>query len=97
MSMDFHFSQEVKDQLQSIESSGQTAILVANKEHLLSILAIADKARQGVKQMIEQIKQTNAKEVIMLTGDNERTASAIANELNLSQFMHNYYLKIRRK
>ena len=63
---------------------GKTVIYVAAKDTYIGMIAIADKVRESSKSVIEELKSIGI-DVIMLTGDNERTAKAIAKEVGLTK------------
>lgn len=67
-----------------LESGGKTAMLIAAKGKLVGIIAVADTLKPEAIEAIEALKRENI-EVILLTGDNERTAKAIARELGISE------------
>jgi Cu+-exporting ATPase len=74
----------VESKLKELESMGKTAVLVTIDSKLSGILALADTIKESAKKAIEALK-SNGKEVIMLTGDNERTAKYIAAELGIER------------
>jgi Cu+-exporting ATPase len=65
------------------ESEGKTAVIVASDEKLLGVIAIADTIKSDAKDTVEQLKDMGI-EVCMITGDNERTATAVATEVGIS-------------
>lgn len=67
-----------------LEAQGKTAMLVGLEGSLAGVVAVADTLKPGAKDAISELKKENV-EVIMLTGDNRRTAEAIANELGIRQ------------
>ncbi len=77
---------QFENTLQDEENKGQTAILVGLDKNVLGIIAIADVIREDAKLLIQNIKSLGIKKVVMLTGDNERAAKAIAEELGLDDY-----------
>ena len=73
---------KVELKLKEFESTGKTAVLVAIDSKLSGILALADTIKESSRIAIEALK-SKGKEVIMLTGDNERTAKYIASGLGI--------------
>ncbi len=63
--------------LQHLEEAGQTAVLVAIDEQLAGVIGIADTIKDRSKQAIDSLHKMGLK-VTMVTGDNQRTAQAIA-------------------
>ncbi len=76
----------IEETLQNEENKGQTAILVGLDKDVLGIIAIADVVREDAKKLIQNIKSLGIKRVVMLTGDNERAAKAIAEELGIDEY-----------
>lgn len=66
------------------ERNGKTAMLIAIDEEFSGIVAVADTVKETAKKAIQQLKEQDL-EVIMLTGDNERTAEAIARQVGIDQ------------
>ncbi|HEL9634376.1 TPA: copper-translocating P-type ATPase [Streptococcus suis] len=62
----------------------KTPVFLANQEGLLAVIAIADKVKDTSRQAIQAL-QAMGLEVVMLTGDNEKTAQAIAREVGITQ------------
>jgi Cu+-exporting ATPase len=76
--------EEVETKLKELENAGKTAVLVAIDSKLSGILALADTIKESAIEAIENLK-SKGKEVIMLTGDNERTAKSIASQLKIDR------------
>ena len=70
--------------LMVFEMQGKTATLVAIDNKPAGIIAIADTIKENAKQAIDSLKSMGIK-VIMLTGDNERTAKAVASKLGIDR------------
>ena len=75
-------SDNVEDQLYKFENKRKTAILIGVNNELSGIIAIADTLKETTKDAIEGLKKMNLK-VVMITGDNERTAHAIAEQVGI--------------
>ncbi|MDD5473114.1 MAG: cation-translocating P-type ATPase [Candidatus Methanoperedens sp.] len=70
--------------VKELEEEGKTAILVGNQE-CMGIIAIMDKVRDAALETIRLLKKKDMR-VVMLTGDNERIAKAIANKLGINEY-----------
>ena len=70
--------------LKLLEFEGKTATLVSIDGELAGIIALADTIKENAKEAIDSLKEMGI-EVIMLTGDNERTAKAIASKLGIDR------------
>jgi len=66
-----------------LESEGKTAMLVAANGVLAGVIAVADTLKPEAKETIAELKAEGI-EVVMLTGDNRRTAEAIGRELGIT-------------
>jgi len=66
-----------------LKSTGKTAVLVSHNGVAVGILGIADTLRESAPEMIRRLEKTGLKRVVMLTGDDHRTAQAIAAEAGI--------------
>ncbi|SFF04523.1 heavy metal translocating P-type ATPase [Alteribacillus iranensis] len=71
-------------ELTAYETDGKTAMLIAVNGEYRGSVAAADTLKETAKEAIQQLKDQGL-EVIMLTGDNERTAQAIANQAGIDE------------
>jgi Cd2+/Zn2+-exporting ATPase len=76
---------EQQDQIADLENQGKTTILVGQNGKLLGILAIADALRPGAKETLSIIREQGTR-TVMLTGDNERCAKAIAAQAGVDEY-----------
>lgn len=67
-----------------LEREGKTAILVAVDGELLGVIATADTVRESAKQTVATLTDRGLN-IAMLTGDNERTARAVADEVGIPE------------
>ena len=74
--------ENVEVKLKELEIMGKTAVSVAIDSKLAGVIALADTIKEGAKEAIDALKSMGM-EVIMLTGDNERTANFIASRLGI--------------
>ncbi|MFH1868820.1 MAG: heavy metal translocating P-type ATPase [Candidatus Omnitrophota bacterium] len=77
---------KAKDDLERLESEGKTAMLVVVDNDLAGLVAVADTLKEFSKQAITKLKAMG-KQVIMITGDNKRTAEAIAKQLGVDRVL----------
>lgn len=75
---------EVNAQMGRLEQDGKTATLVSIDGRLAGIVALADTLKENARQAIDSLKAMGM-EVVMLTGDNERTAKAIASKVGIDR------------
>jgi P-type Cu+ transporter len=84
---DNHISvpENVNTTLRQLEIQGKTATLIAIDNKLSGIIALADTIKDNAKDAIDTLTKSMGIEVIMLTGDNERTAKAVASKLGINR------------
>ncbi|MGZ9647620.1 heavy metal translocating P-type ATPase [Lactiplantibacillus pentosus] len=77
-------SAQLKD-LNDLQAGGQSTVIMAVDSQVQLIFGIADTIRPGVKDSLAALKAQGIKKLVMLTGDNQLTAQAVADELNLDE------------
>lgn len=70
-------------QAEQLASLGQTAMYLAIDNTLAGIISVADPIKSGAKSAIAQLQKMGLT-VIMITGDNQKTAHAVANQVGIS-------------
>jgi Cu2+-exporting ATPase len=70
---------------EGLEDQAKTVIFFGNEKQVLAILAIADKIKETSKMAIETLQERGI-EVYMLTGDNKKTASAVAKQVGITNY-----------
>lgn len=73
----------------AIEAGGQTPVHVAVEGRFAGVIFIADLLRPGAREALVKLKDTGVKRLVMLTGDNEATAQAVAKELDIDEVRAN--------
>src|SRR5919107_1427196 len=73
--------------LSSLEEEGKTATLVSIDSRLSGIISMADTTKESAKEAVDSLKNKMGIELIMLTGDNESTAKAIASKLGMDRII----------
>ena len=77
---------DVEDKMSSLEHEGKTVMMVSNESSLIGFVAVADVVKETSKQAIEMLKKMKV-DVYMMTGDNDRTAKAIASQLGIDNVL----------
>jgi len=83
-----HSFTELENDLAALESQGKTAMLLAVDGEAVGIIAAMDTVKEHAAEAVAQLKSMKL-EVAMLTGDNEKTARAIASQLNIENVIAN--------
>jgi len=78
----------VEGNITRFQQEGKTTILVSSNKKLIGIIALLDTPKLTAKEAVKLLKD-NKIEVVMLTGDNERTASTVAKELKIDRIIAN--------
>ena len=74
----------VQDDIERLESEGKTVMMLAVDGKLTGLIAVADIVKDSAKEAIKQLNNL-AIETIMITGDNQRTADAIARQIGIKK------------
>ncbi len=77
--------QEASRLAMELRSQGYTVVYVAVDGRLAGLIAIGDEIQEGAKELVEYLKRRGLK-VVMLTGDHEETARAIARRLGIDEY-----------
>lgn len=81
---DAKISQEIIEQAAKLQSQAKTVVYVGLDTTIIGLIAIQDTPKPSSKEAIAELKKRGLK-TIMLTGDNEKVAVAIANEVGIDQ------------
>jgi Cd2+/Zn2+-exporting ATPase len=84
-------SEDIEHRLAVIESKGQSVIVVGHRPHddckgeVLGILAVGDTVRPNAAEAIKALHAAGIESVVMLSGDNQRTADSIAKQVGIDE------------
>jgi Cd2+/Zn2+-exporting ATPase len=70
----------------AVPSAAGTVVHVAVDGRYAGYLVVADRIRQSAKEMVARLKACGVKRIVMLTGDGEATAAAVAAELGITEY-----------
>jgi Cd2+/Zn2+-exporting ATPase len=76
---------KAQNQLDALRVAGKTAVLVSLDGIVIGVLGIADRLRPDAPEMLRRLRSAGLQEIIMLTGDDARTAQVIAAEIGLTK------------
>lgn len=74
------------EEVSRLENEGKTVLLLGDEHNLLGMLAVADKLRTDAEETVAILRRSGIK-VVMLTGDNEGTAKAIAHQAGVDEYL----------
>jgi len=76
----------VEGEVSRLQNEGKTVMMLGDDKRILGLIAVADVLRENSGQAVSKLKKAGIKKVIMLTGDNENTAQAIATKAGVDDF-----------
>ena len=76
---------DVVDRLARMQAEGKTVVLVGDGERIWGLIAIRDAIRPNAARAVAALHRLGVEKVVMLTGDNERAARAIAQEVGIDE------------
>jgi len=77
---------KINRKMSRIEEEGKTVMILTNEKEILGAIGVADTVKETSKEAIEKLRKMGI-DVWMITGDNQRTANAIANEVGISNVL----------
>lgn len=78
--------QSSEDQIEKLEGEGKTVMILSADRKLIGLIAVADTLKESAKSGVEALLKKGI-EVVMITGDNQRTADAIAKTLGIKRVL----------
>lgn len=78
-------TEEDHRRLESLSQGGRTVVVVGNESHVCGFIALADAVRPEAEQVIRDLRAVGVRHIVMLTGDNQETARAIAAEIGVDE------------
>lgn len=76
--------EKAKNKIEELQSQGKTVMVLVKENKMCGLVAVSDTLKPESKAAIKQLHDQNLK-VVMLTGDNLKTAQAIASEVNIDE------------
>jgi Cd2+/Zn2+-exporting ATPase len=75
----------LRNSLEDLKSNGRTTMVVRRSDTYLGVLGMMDTPRPGAKEMIARLHELGIRRMIMISGDNQKVASAVAKEIGLDE------------
>jgi Zn2+/Cd2+-exporting ATPase len=78
---------DARSRIDALEADGKTAVVVADADQrALGLIAVADELRPEAAAVVSSLRELGIERVLMLTGDNERVAAAIARRVGIDNW-----------
>ncbi|MBI4619002.1 MAG: cadmium-translocating P-type ATPase [Desulfobacterales bacterium] len=72
--------------LSKLEDEAKTIVVVGRENKVAGVIGITDKIRDNSRYMIECLRQMGVRRIVMITGDNERVAKAVAAKIGIDEY-----------
>ena len=89
-------TKELEDKVNNLSYQGKTPLLIIKDNKAVGLIAVKDEVKESSKQAISELRNKGIK-VIMLTGDNRKTAEAIAKEVNVDEVISDVHPEDKQK
>lgn len=76
----------IEKQITELENMGKTVMMLARNQKLVGIIAVADTVKESAREGVKKLQHMGI-EVVMITGDNTRTANAIAKQIGITRVL----------
>ena len=80
-----HISREVQDQIDQLQKEGQTIMFVGYEKKAIGLLSVMDVPRKSAATTIQRLKDIGIKHMVMLSGDHQKVADSIAQQIGLTE------------
>lgn len=89
-------TKELEDKVNNLSYQGKTPLLIIKDNKVVGLIAVKDEVKESSKQAISELRNKGIK-VIILTGDNRKTAEAIAKEVNVDEVISDVHPEDKQK
>lgn len=79
-----NLSQDIVSQVEKLEKEGNTTMIVQRKDQVIGLIALMDVPRKEAGETLKQLQSLGIKRMIMLTGDNQQVADAVAKQIGIT-------------
>ncbi|SEM14609.1 Cd2+/Zn2+-exporting ATPase [Syntrophus gentianae] len=77
---------KMEETISALQNEGKTVMILGGAEKVLGLIAVADVLRKESRQALAELRKIGIKKMVMLTGDNDSTARAIAAQVGVDEF-----------
>lgn len=82
------YSESIEEHMEELESAGKTAMIIGTDDKIVGLIAVADTLKESSPAAVKALKELGV-ETVMLTGDNEKTAKAVAKNVGIDKVIAN--------
>ncbi|MDF1849504.1 MAG: heavy metal translocating P-type ATPase [Verrucomicrobiales bacterium] len=75
----------IREKIESLETDGRTTMIVRRGDRYLGVLGLMDTPREAAKAMVARLRELGVKRMIMISGDNQKVATAVAKEVGIDE------------
>lgn len=75
----------VRNRLDLLAKAGGTIVVVGNDEHVCGLISLRDAVRPRARDVLDSLRRVGVRRIVMLTGDNQATADAVASETGVDE------------
>lgn len=76
---------EVHSRADALEDAGHSVVALGNDNHVCGLISVADGVRRGAREAVAALRRAGLQRIVMLTGDNEGTARAVAGAVGVDE------------
>lgn len=76
----------IEDIVPELQSHGKTVIIIGTSKEVEGIIAVKDQIRSSAENAIQNLRKRGVDEIVMLTGDNEKVAESVAEEVGVDEY-----------
>ncbi|MEX2640506.1 MAG: heavy metal translocating P-type ATPase [Balneolales bacterium] len=84
-----HLPAAISDRLEELQNTGRTTVLVRDADRFLGIIGLMDTPRKTASEVIHELRALDIRRLVLISGDHQRVADSIANEIGLDEAMGN--------
>ena len=77
-------TEELINDVRKLEVDGHTTMVVRRNDQYIGIIAVMDTPREEAKEALDELKRAGIKRMVMLTGDNQKVAEAVAKQIGIT-------------
>lgn len=77
---------QTHSQALALEDAGHSVIIIGDDSHVCGMISVADEPRTGVDVILQELKAAGLRQLVMLTGDNQPAAAALAKHVGIDRY-----------